>query len=214
MDSFKERLQAFLKSQKINKSEFARRMGLSAAYVGSMRKSMPTDKVRRLLEIFPQLNRDWLLYGEGQMLVDANEEASLKKDTRYIPLLPVEAYAGRFTDIAEGITPDDCEMVVSPVPDAELAIRVRGDSMEPEIKPDTILYIKKIDSSLFIPWGKPMVLDTENGSLVKVVLPSPDNNEMIIAKSYNPKYPPIDVPKNTIYGVYRILGQFIHTPMI
>lgn len=42
--------------------------GLSSGYVTSMRKGFGSDKLNNVLNAYPELNRDWLLYGEGEML--------------------------------------------------------------------------------------------------------------------------------------------------
>ena len=68
--SVKERTIEFVKNQKITMKEFETRCGLSTGYVTSMRKGYGADKLSNVLKAFPQLNRDWLLYGEGSMLTD------------------------------------------------------------------------------------------------------------------------------------------------
>ena len=206
MSSVKERLQQFLKEERISASEFSRKMNLSPAYLASMRKSMPEEKVERLIQLFPQLNRDWLLYGEGKMYRDLGEKVEPYKLHRHVvPLVPAYAKAGSFDHYAEGVIEEDCARVYSPVNHATLAIQVKGDSMEPQIHDGTILLLEKINQKTFIPWGDPLVLDTENGSLLKLLYPSEKGEDYLIAKSYNKDYPPFLVPTESIFGVYRIL---------
>lgn len=57
-----------------------------------------------------------------------------------------------------------------------------------------------------------MVIDTENGVVVKVVYPvneegarSDRDCRFIEARSYNPAYPPFLIPTESIYGLYRII---------
>lgn len=211
----KERLQIFLRQRGITKSEFSRIMGLSPAYVGSMRKSMPAEKVKKLLEHFPDLNREWLLYGEGEMCNsdDSTRPKSGKRSSGQegymVPLIPSGAAAGRFPMLSDGVDFDDCEKVLSPDRAAQCAIRVVGDSMEPEIHDGSLLFLSRINSTAFIPWGHPMVLDTENGPLVKVLYPCDDDKECIKAVSYNKDYPPLKVPAYSIYNIYRIVATVV-----
>lgn len=209
MNSVKERLQHFLKEEGISSSEFARKMGLSSAYVASMRKSMPVEKVEKLTQVFPQINRDWLLYGDGEMYRDmGNTNINPHRlDLHMVPLIPTQAQAGSFEIYVKGVTEDECQRVYSPNKAAKLAIRVNGDSMEPRIHNGTILLIEKINDKAFIPWGSPLVLDTENGSIVKMLYPSEKGDEYLEARSYNPSYPPFQVPKESIFGIYRILYE-------
>ena len=206
--SVKERLIEFLNAEGISKGEFSKKMGLSPAYIQSMRKSMPEEKVEKLTELYPQLNRDWLLYGEGEMYKEETIDpdfVSLHK----VPLIPSQAHAGRFPMFADGVTVKDCNMIASPYRGAQCAIRVRGDSMEPEIHSGSVLFLEKINDKAFIPWGNPMVLDTENGSLVKMLYPSEKGEDYLEARSYNMKYPPFQIPKESIYGIYRIMGELM-----
>lgn len=198
----KSRLLELLRKKRMTQTEFARRLGVSPTYIGAMRRSLPDDRMRKLMQIFPDLNRDWLLYGEGDMLLPACEGPDLSKGY-VVPLLPVEAYAGNLSLWSESVALRDCEKVVSPVPGVDFGIRISGDSMEPEFQNGSILFIKRINEKAFIPWGNPMVIDTENGVVVKVVMPGASEN--IIAKSYNPAYPPFNIPMSSIYSIYRIV---------
>lgn len=208
-ETVKDRLTRFLSAEGISKSEFARRMGLSTAYIGAMRKSMPEQKVVRMMELFPNLNRDWLLYGEGEMYREKQPAPSRTDPLEgyIVPLLPVEAFAGNLQMYSQGVELAQCEKVVSPVRGIDFAIRVSGDSMEPDIRNGSILYIKRINDRNFIPWGHPVVIDTENGVLVKVVEPSPEGDDFLEARSYNENYPPLRIAKETLYGLYRVVAQ-------
>lgn len=207
----KDRLLHYLESQNIPKTVFCREMGLSPAYVTAMRKSLPEEKVKRMCEIYPNLNRDWLLYGEGEMLQTpvANESKHRFADC-IIPLLPVDAYAGGLQNYSRGVGMSDCDMIAVPVRGADFAINITGDSMEPEIHSGCLAAIKRINASDFIPWGNPLVIDTENGVLIKLVYPSEKGDDYIKARSYNPKYPDIQIPKSCVYGLYRVLA-YINT---
>ena len=204
----KERLQEFLKAERISASEFSRKMGLSPAYLASMRKSMPPEKVERLIELFPQLNRDWLIYGEGSMYRDMGDNIDPHLlHRRMVPLVPVRANAGSLDSYAHGVMREECEKIYSPIDGAEIAIKVQGDSMEPRIQNGAFLFLERINDRAFIPWGKAMVLDTTNGTLVKSLYPSEEGKEYVEARSYNPAYLPIQIPKETIIGIYRIMAM-------
>lgn len=67
-ETIKERLVAYLKYKGINKSEFGRIIGVSNAYISSIRKSIQPDKAEKIAASFPDLNISWLMTGEGEML--------------------------------------------------------------------------------------------------------------------------------------------------
>lgn len=207
--SVKERLLEYLKHKRISQIEFTRALGVSSTYVGAMRKSIPADKLRRIGELYPDLNRDWLLYGEGEMIKGEINPGRIQDEYETL-LLPVEAFAGGLQMWSQGVREVDCRRIVSPISGADFAIPIKGDSMEPRFHEGSTLLIKRINDKAFIPWGHPMVIDTENGVLVKNVYPDetpdPDDEEYIVAKSLNPAYPPIKIPTSSIYGLYRVMG--------
>lgn len=203
----KERLLEFLKTERISKAEFARKMGVSEAYVSTMRKSLPEARVMKLTELYPRLNRNWLLYGEGEMYDTPGEKTLGNTDEDFfVPLLPVEAYAGSLQAYSRGVAERECTKLKVPIRGGDLAIPISGDSMEPVIHNGAIAVIAQINEQAFIPWGNPMIIDTENGVFVKVVSPSEKGEGYIEASSYNSKYPPFQIPTESIFGMYRILS--------
>ncbi len=211
-ETMKQRLIKLLKTKHMTQSEFARKLGVTPTYIGAMRKGMPKDRLRVVFDMFPDLNRDWLLYGEGEMLHSDNPDSPDLSKGYVVPMLPVDAYAGNLQLWSCGVQLRDCEKVVSPVPGVDFGIRITGNSMEPEFQNGSILFIKRINEKAFIPWGNPMVIDTENGVVVKIIYPveDPDSfpgeeNEFIEARSFNPAYPPFRIPTDSIYGLYRII---------
>lgn len=74
----KERLISFLEYKGISKSEFGRIIGVSSAFVTSMRKSIQPDKVESIAFNFPELNIKWLMTGEGEMLKQSNNANSIE----------------------------------------------------------------------------------------------------------------------------------------
>lgn len=71
-DTIKERLIAYLKYKGVNNSEFGRIIGVSNAYISSIRKSIQPDKVEKISANFPDLNIDWLITGKGDMICISN----------------------------------------------------------------------------------------------------------------------------------------------
>lgn len=207
----KERLLDFLHHKRISQVEFTRMLGVSSTYVGAMRRSISDEKMLKIRQLFPDLNPDWLLYGKGEMLQGPEAEDNMhrhfkSKGVRIVPLLPAAAYAGNLQAYSEGVRREDCEMVVTQIGSADMAIRVAGDSMEPNIPDGAVLFISRINDRTFIPWGHPLVVDTDNGVVVKCLYPGAKDSSMIEARSYNPQYPPFEIPTDSVYGLYRILG--------
>lgn len=77
-DTVKGRLMAYLNKKKISFSEFGRQLGVSSAYVHSMKRSIPPEKVKMIQELYPDLNTNWLIYGDGEMLITADNHSTIQ----------------------------------------------------------------------------------------------------------------------------------------
>lgn len=66
--SVKERLTEFIKFKGISHSAFCSSIGVSNAFISSMRKSIQPDKLERIALSYPELNTTWLMTGNGQMI--------------------------------------------------------------------------------------------------------------------------------------------------
>lgn len=64
----KQRLVQFIKSMHMTQRAFEIRCGMSNGYVANIRKGIGEDYLLNIAQQFPQLNRAWLLFGEGEML--------------------------------------------------------------------------------------------------------------------------------------------------
>ncbi len=155
-----------------------------------------------------EINYEWLFTGEGDMLKDpTSQNQSAELDAEYIPLLPISAQAGKLTDFIVSVKDKDFEQVISPIKGADFAMTVSGDSMSPEFPNGSQILIKRINEKAFMEWGKVYVLDTCNGTVIKIITQS-EKEGYLHCTSINPdqkRYEPFDVPGNEIYGIYRVL---------
>ncbi|WP_302612143.1 S24 family peptidase [uncultured Muribaculum sp.] len=164
---------------------------------------------------FPGWNAEWILTGKGEpsdikmkSIVVKNPEESeddISHEDKYlVPLVPIGVFAGPLTGFdIERVDACACEMVVCPIPEMDWALEVVGDSMESEYPNGSRVFVKKINSAIFLEWGCVYVIDTENGLVMKSIQPSP-NPKYITCVSLNPRYAPFDIPKESIRAMYRV----------
>lgn len=211
--SVKDRTIEFVKYKGITMKSFELKCGLSTGYVTSMRKGFGTDKLNNVLTAFPELNRDWLLYGEGEMLKESksiphkvDSGVADKAVESFVPLLPVYAYGGSLNDFATSVNEYDCEKVISPIVGVDFSIQVSGDSMAPEYPNGSRIFIKKINERAFIEWGKTYVLDTCNGTVVKRIIPSEREGYIrCVSINSDPVYAPFEVALADVFGMYKVM---------
>ena len=223
----KEILESILKNEEINYAQLAKAMGLSRVQPlydirdGKV-KRISENYASKIMASYPQYSRIWLLTGEGEMLnnrigkeendntlnkgVENENTTKMEESAIWTLLLPVSAQGGSLNDFVVSVKEGDCEKVVSPIRGVDFAMTVSGNSMAPEYPNGSRIFIKKINERAFIEWGKTYVLDTCNGVLIKILVPSNKEGYVrCISINTDPIFAPFDVSLNDIYGIYKVL---------
>lgn len=211
--SLQDRIRQFISYIGLTVSEFEGKAGLSNGSVSKMGDGTRRTTIDKISNSFPELSKVWLLTGEGEMLttdapvVEQRKQESEENEGKLIPLLPLSAEGGSLDGFDNlGVSLPDCEVIYSPIKDADMAITVSGKSMEPDYPEGCRVVVKRINHDLFIEWGREYVLDTINGIVLKTLEPSDDPN-FIRCTSLNPdqrRYAPFEIPKESVRGVYRV----------
>lgn len=196
----------------MNPKKFSEKIGLlrpQAIYdiQNGKTKNISPSMADKIISVFPEIDRGWLLTGEGEMLKDgviANKAETPNVFTA--PLLPLAAQGGTLNDFVMSIKVAECERVVTPIRGVDFVMTVTGDSMAPDYPNGAQVLIKKVDERAFIEWGRVYVLDTCNGSVIKEVRKG-DDDDSVQCYSLNPdpKYQPFTVRFADVYGMYRVL---------
>lgn len=204
----KERILEFCKVEQIPIKHFEEKCGMSNGYVSSMRKGLGYSKLENVLKAFPQLNKEWLLNGNGVMFQE-QENRFRKAKGDVLPLIPFVAMGGYNEDNWTAYI-KDCPLYA--VPDiktpADFLIRVGGESMSPKYIEGDMLVCKMLDEVLFFQWGKTYVLDTSQGVMVKNIYEDTENKDNILLVSENKdKYPPFSIPRSDIRKIALVVGS-------
>lgn len=81
MESIKDRIIKFIRYRGLRVKQFENICGLSNGYINSMRKGFGREKLENVLSMFPELNRDWIVYGEGEMLKPNTQNSTIISGT-------------------------------------------------------------------------------------------------------------------------------------
>ena len=76
----KERLIAFINYLGMSKNAFENACGLSTRYVSNISASVSPDKLKQISLKFPELNVEWLLTGQGEMLREIHSTPTISGD--------------------------------------------------------------------------------------------------------------------------------------
>lgn len=227
MERVIDRFDSYMKYKGLNDNQVTKDLELSNGLLGKSRKK-DRDMSRKIANsatsFYSDLSAGWLLTGEGSMLVNNSANPSdtsapaapssvQEEEDNRVPLIPFEAQGGNLDGFARnGVTLAQCDTINSPFKGAQFAISVNGQSMYPNYPSGCLLFISK-NMADWVEWGKVYVLDTENGIVVKQLVPSELGDDFVCCKSFNnaPEFAPFNVPKSTIFGVYRVVGALIQT---
>lgn len=64
----KERFGQFIEYKRISKRKFQESIGVSNSYIQNISTGIGADVLKRIKTAYPELNTDWLIAGEGEML--------------------------------------------------------------------------------------------------------------------------------------------------
>lgn len=201
MEKCTDRLKYFVKSQGITQGEFLEKIGKSRNYLNSI-DSFSHDVLLNLRELFPNLNLNWLQFGEGDMLVEDNSMA----DTGTIRLWhDIEATGGGVTLFDDGVSNDYSLMSIPGFADCTDAVMLRGDSMYPTLRSGQIIILKRWTES-YIDYGQIYLIVTTGGNrMVKYVRRGTDDAH-ITCVSENTEYDDFEVLKEDILAMYLVRG--------
>ena len=229
-----DRIDSVLVENNLSQRDFAKGTGdlgfLFPKIYENAKKRNPADIkiamqwIDSLLDLFPQYNREWLLYGTGDKFiateVSPDRIFDITKDRiieqQEIPLYDYCATAGLvaiFNDHA--LEPADFLRIPN-LPPVDGAIYVRGESMSPLLKSgDIVMYKKKELSIDSILWGEIYLLsfisDGDTYTAVKYIQKADEADKIRLA-SFNPSFAPKDIPMSSITALALVKASLtFHT---
>lgn len=206
--SEKDKIKQYLEYKGISKNRFYTDTGLSVGFLDSGR-SLGADKVKIIINKYPDLNMNWLILDEGPMVKDniclqpdINDNDRISK---VIPLIPQEAFAGYGT-IEYPDLPIEEYYQISEFNKADFLIRVNGDSMVPKYHGGDIVACMKIKEVTFWQWHRIYAISTKSQGILIKRVEKDDNPDTLRLVSENPAYLPFSVKKEEIQDVALVLG--------
>jgi transcriptional regulator with XRE-family HTH domain len=196
-------IRLYMRANSLTQQDLADRLGVSQTAVGKLiTGGFGRNSAKKWAAVFG-FDPQFLVTGQGQLMAEGRLG---REPSEGVPLLPVFAQGGSLIDFSDSISNHNCERIVSPIAGAELAVPIYGDSMAPEFPNGAIVFLKRIDESAFIEWGKPHVVDTVNGSVIKFLAPGSDGDHIkCISANPEPMYAPFEIAREDVLGVYRVL---------
>lgn len=223
MDNIVSRLKKYLDFKGIPVGTAEKKVGISNSSLSkpfNNKTSIKTETLESFLNAYRDINAEWLLFGFGEMLKD-DEEIDMVNETREhynakeeadagIPLIDIDAMAGYGKGDNQIMQYDNLNEYRIPELEGrgvKYLIRVSGSSMYPKYSNGDLLACRPLKDKTFFQWGKPYVLDTEQGAIVKRLFQCPDDDDCLECHSDNKQhYPPFKIPKDSIRALSIVVG--------
>lgn len=215
----KERLIIYLKYKKIGQNKFEAMAGISNGYISNLKSTPGIDKLTKILVAAPDLNKTWLLAGDGEMLnktenavISKTETTTDYEDAEIVdsfPILPEEVAVESNTNIEEYIEENSSELEqVNPshkLAPANAAERILRTSMLPTFQPEDIVFVRFLPDRMKLCDGDIYYLNCKNRpTMIRHIKFEPDNRLRLVAQ--NPQYGDVIISRDDIINVGTIVG--------
>lgn len=207
MTTIKDRVLQISEYYGIKKEQFFKELELSYAnFKGKQKESaLSSDAIDKILTKYPKISTNWLVKGEGEIEIKSEATPITAGHVKYIPLVSHYAKAGYLSGFADTHYMDTLPTI--PViltqeqePKGEyVCFEVSGDSMISDQHPEESLFDGDIlvcrnvhrdywSSKLHINKWDFVIVDQEEGVIVKRIIDhNPDNGDIVI-HSLNPMF--------------------------
>lgn len=217
----KYRLNYYLKCKRLTLSKLADLCGFNKSILSRISETTSPETLRKLEEC-SDLNVDWLLTGEGEMLNKVQPSDKVEEDTtreRLIPFYDVETTGGFDGKVSAS---DEGKLVGYIQPGGwfdgreTAAIRHVGESMI-EYPNGCILAVRKVYDRRLLVYGRNYVIETREYRITKRVQKGEDNKSLMLYSTNTEKYEdgrlvhePFSVAFDDIINIYSVLGYIVN----
>ena len=207
MTSFFNRLDNYFAVNDLNDNKVTTLTGISNGIIGKARKRgrLSQDNISKLLTTFSDLNANWLLTGEGEML--KRDVPKAEPAASGIPMIPIEAYAGMgagSVSINDGDIQD--RYIIPDFIDIDFMIRITGHSMQPRFISGDIVACRVLRDRTLFQWGRVFVLNhRDQGTFIKRLFPGEDPDK-VECRSDNPDFPPFIIAVSDVTNFALVIG--------
>lgn len=217
----KDRILEFINSKGISKTTFLEQTNIKRGFLDKdkMKASVSDLFLAKILSIYPDVNLEWLITGEGEMtknstvpiydIIDSNN-SSLQ---RTVPLFSLSDITdSEHPMFNKGRRPDT--ITIPHMPACDAAVYIHGDSMYPIINTADIACFKRIHDLNDIYWGEMYIIEIfrEEGNYItfKYIRRSTLGDNYVSLHSHNPDYAPQDVLKEKIIklGLIKVCVRY------
>ena len=226
----RERLIAFIGYLGISIRKFEASVGLSNGFVKNITGNITLRSEFKISQAYPDLNMNWLLTGEGEMLKSNDfmvaepyvpynaKPKKIEEDIKIgVPYYDIDVTASIVTSFDDVKETPEYYVDYKPFNNCTAYFPVYGSSMYPKYCSGEVVAVRQIFNLESILWGEAYLIVTDgtfdNLRTIKLLFPH-DAVDKIILRSSNPNYKgDTVVSKKSIVSIFAIQGKITREQM-
>lgn len=197
------RIEAVIKWANMSTNYFARHIGLARGenlyQIKRGNNGISFDVADRIVEKFPQIDKLWLLTGEGQMFTD---RLTRGPQIPYYQVDPEQSI--RQIDELE----PECNVILPMVGDCDCAMCYTGRAMGSVVPPGTVVLLKAVDMDEIIPGGEYVVVSRKFVTL-RIVRVVEGEEKLRLVAGDRENYDDMLLNVSDVIAVYKVKGKLI-----
>ncbi|MEG1759700.1 MAG: hypothetical protein RSB23_06745 [Alistipes sp.] len=198
-----QRIENIIKWANMSTNYFARYIGLTRGenlyQIKRGNNGISLDLADRIVAKFPQIDKLWLLTGEGQMFVEAELRGV------QIPFYVYDVEAN--ITLLKSLTPKN-NFVIPQLKECDFAMLYMGRAMGTRIPIGTIVILKTADRDAIIP-GAEYVVVTQKFVTLRIVRATANEGELRLVAGDRENFDDILVNIKDVKSVYKVNGKLI-----
>lgn len=198
-----QRVEAVIKWANMSTNYFARHIGLPRGenlyQIKRGNNGISLDVAQRIVSKFPQIDKLWLLTGDGQMFIGGELSGA------QIPYYSVDVELGiRHLERYES----NSTLIIPQIGSCDLAMRYTGRAMGDVVPPGAVVFLKMVDRDAIIPGGEYVIVSRKIVTL-RIVRVAEEPGKLRLVASDRENYDDIILNVNDIMSVYKVKGKLI-----
>lgn len=192
----------------LNAKSFSEKIGLDRPQAiydiqSGKTKGISPRMADKIISAFPEVDKAWLLSGEGEMLKEATDVTRPSHRIRY--WVDVDATAGGVTQFDDMMSSQYIDLAIPEFRDCTDAVNLYGDSMLPLYKSGQIIILKEWKES-FIDYGNVYLVVTKKGNRMVKYLRKGSDADHVLCVSENKEFDSFEILMDDILRLYLVKG--------
>lgn len=203
-----------------NKKAFENEVGLSNGFINNIKMTIHPKSSEKILSKHPEINRDWLLFGEGEMLNDGSSQTipatiELQEQTELNEKNAVKWYYELDASAGDGLFENNeinapYKYINVPGFEGCFGLNLTGDSMLNTAQSGDIVVVRPREVQTIINGEIYLVVTRDSQRMVKRLVTSGYSEDAIITCiSDNPdktRYADMKIQADLIHKIFRVAG--------